>query len=141
MLDTSELRGENLRLARQKAAVVTSYTSPRMSIDRRDSERIELLGALQGEVMVFQPTTITQISTGGIEVETGFPLQLDSLHDFRLTLSDHSLVIKGRVVHSSISDVDQDLVIYKSGIEFVEPPERVLGAISAFLDAVKRFRR
>ena len=112
-----------------------------MSTDRRDSERIDLLGALQGEVMVFQPTTITQISTGGIEVETGFPLQLDSLHEFRLTLSDRSLVVKGRVVHSSISDVDQDVVIYKSGIEFVEPPERVLGAIADFLDAVKQFRR
>jgi hypothetical protein len=108
--------------------------------DRREAERIDLLGALQGEVMVFQPTTITQIGTGGIEVETAFPLQLDSLHDFRLTLSELSLVIKGRVVHSSISDVDQDTIIYRSGIEFVEPPDRVISAIGQFLEAVRPFR-
>lgn len=112
-----------------------------MTTNRRDTERIDLLGALQGEVMVFQPTTIRQISPGGLEVETGFPLQLDSLHDFRLTLSDRSLVVKGRVVHSSIADVDQDVVIYKSGIEFVDTPDHVRRAIDEFLDAVKQFRR
>ena len=58
--------------------------------------------------MVFQPMAIKEISRGGAQVETGFPLQLDSLHDFRLTLGDRSVVVKGRVVHCSISDVDQE---------------------------------
>ena len=84
-------------------------------------ERLEILGELHGEVMVFQPMAIKEISRGGAQVETGFPLQLDSLHDFRLTLGDRSVVVKGRVVHCSISDVDQELVLYRSGIEFVEP--------------------
>jgi hypothetical protein len=109
--------------------------------DKRDTERLEILGELLGEVMVFQPMSIKEISNGGAQVETGFPLQLDSLHDFRLTLSDRSVIIKGRVAHCSISDVDQEVVIYRSGIEFIEPAERVAAVVSEFIDAVRNGRR
>ena len=54
----------------------------------RERERVPILGSLRGEVMVFQPMTILDISRGGAQIETAFPLQLDSLHDFRLTLND-----------------------------------------------------
>lgn len=106
----------------------------------RDSERIELLGALGGEVMVFQPTAIRQISKGGMQCETAFPLQLDSLHDFRLTLGERSIVVKGRVAHSRISDVDQDIVTYRSGVEFIEPSERVTTVIAEFIELLRQER-
>ena len=70
-----------------------------------------------------------------MQVETSFPLQLDSLHDFRLTLGDLSVVIKGRIAHSRISDVDLDIITYRTGIEFIEPSERVAAAIAHFVDA------
>jgi hypothetical protein len=104
---------------------------------KRDSERIDLLGALRGEVMVFQPTAIRQISRGGMQVETTFPLQLDSLHDFRLTLDDRSIVVKGRVVHSRISEFDHDGVTYRTGIEFIEPSEPVAAAISELVEELR----
>jgi hypothetical protein len=109
--------------------------------EKRDAGRLELLGELRGEVMVFQPMAITEISRGGAQVETAFPLHLDSLHDFRLTLGERAIVVKGRVVHCSISDVDQELVVYRSGVEFVEPPERVSGVVADFIDAVTSGRR
>ncbi len=109
--------------------------------DKRDTERIEILGELRGEVMVFQPMAIREISRGGAQVETAFPLQLDSLHDFRLTLGDSSVVLKGRVAHCSISDVDQEVVLYRSGVEFIEPPDRVTSAIAHFIDAITNGRR
>jgi|SRR5579885_508887 hypothetical protein len=109
--------------------------------DKRDTERVSILGDLRGEVMVFQPMTIREISEGGAQVETAFPLHLDSLHDFRLSLGDRSVVVKGRVVHSAISDVDSEVILYRSGIEFVEPPDRVRHAILDFLDAIKAGRR
>ena len=109
--------------------------------DKRDTERIEILGELGGEVMVFQPMAIREISRGGAQVETGFPLQLDSLHDFRLTLGDRSVIVKGRVVHCSISDVDQDVVVYRSGVEFVEPSERIEEVIDDFMQAIRDGRR
>src|SRR6266508_2733827 len=86
----------------------------------RDSERIRILGELRGEVTIFQPIAIKEISRGGAQVETSFPLQVDSLHDFRLSLGDRSVVVKGRVAHCRISDVDQELVVYRSGVEFIE---------------------
>jgi len=109
--------------------------------DHRDADRLEILGDLRGEVMVFQPMAITEISHGGAQVETRFPLHLDSLHDFRLTLGERSIVVKGRIVHCTITDVEQDVVSYRSGIEFVEPSEAVLAVISGFIDAVRDGRR
>ena len=91
--------------------------------------------------MVFQPMSIKEISIGGAQVETAFPLQLDSLHEFRLTLGDRSVVLKGRVAHCSISDVEQEAVIYRSGIEFIEPSERFQAVIAGFIDAVRAGRR
>jgi hypothetical protein len=88
----------------------------------RKSERIQFLGEFHGEVMVLQPFAIKGISRGGIEIESGFALQPDFLHDFRLALGERSVVVKGRVVRCAITDVDQDVVLYRSGIEFVEPP-------------------
>jgi hypothetical protein len=112
-----------------------------LSNNKRDTRRIEILGDLRGEVMVFQPMVIKEIGRGGAQVETAFPLQLDSLHDFRLTLGERSVVFKGRVAHCSISDVDQELVVYRSGVEFVETPDRISDVIGDFIDAVVSGRR
>ena len=112
-----------------------------MGAEKRDTERIQILGDLQGEVMVFQPMAIKDISRGGAQVETTFPLQLDSLHDFRLTLGDRSIVVKGRVSYCGISDVEHEGVLYRSGIEFIEPSDRVAGVIGEFIDAVVTGRR
>jgi len=109
--------------------------------DKRDKERIQILGELHGEVMMFQPMAIKEISRGGCQIETDFPLQLDSLHEIRLTLGDKSVVLKGRVAHCSITDVDQEIVTYRSGVEFIEPSERVYSVISGFIDAIKDSRR
>jgi PilZ domain-containing protein len=108
---------------------------------QRESERLQILGDLHGEVMVFQPMAIKEIGRGGAQVETTFPLHLDSLHEVRLTLGDRSVIVKARVAHCSISDVDQELVTYRSGIEFVEPSERVYAVIADFIESIKNSRR
>jgi hypothetical protein len=112
-----------------------------MAPEKRDTERIPILGELNGEIMVFEPMVISEISHGGAQVETRFPLQLDSLHDLRLALGDRSVVVKGRVAHCRISNVDQDIVIYTSGIEFVELPARVQSVLDEFLESIKAGRR
>jgi len=45
-----------------------------------------------------------------------------------------------RFTASRISDVDQEIVTYRSGIEFVEPSDRVREVIVEFLDAIKASR-
>ncbi len=109
-------------------------------MDKREGERVPILGDLPGEIMVFQPMVLREISLGGATLETRAPLHLNSLHDLRLTLGGTSIIVKGRVVHSRISDVDQDIVTYRSGVEFVEPSERVRAVIDAFLAGVKADR-
>ena len=109
--------------------------------DKRDTERVEILGELHGEVMVFQPMAIKEMSRGGAQIETGFPLHLDSLHDFKLTLGDRSVIVKGRVVHCSITDVEEGLVLYRSGLEFIEASDGVSTVISEFIDAITAGRK
>lgn len=109
--------------------------------EKRDRERIEILGELHGEVMIFQPLSIKEISRGGCLVETAFPLHLNSLHDVRLTLGETSIVLKGRVAHCSISDVEQEVVHYHSGLEFVEPSDRVREVINEFMDTIRTGRK
>jgi hypothetical protein len=112
-----------------------------VSDDKRDTERLPILGDLGGEVMVLEPMLIKEIGVSGATIETRFPLHLNSLHDFRVALADRSIVVKGRVAHSHISDVDQDIVTYRTGIEFIEMSEHVAKAIADFLDGVRAARR
>ncbi len=102
----------------------------------RKAERLEIFGEMAGEVMVYQPMAIKEISRAGALIETSYPLQVDSLHDLRLVLGDTSIVVKGRIVHSHICDVDHGGVLYRMGIEFVEPSEHVVEAVGEFMRAI-----
>ena len=103
--------------------------------DKRSAERVQGQGQLVGEVTVFEPMTIVDISEGGAQIETAFALHNDSLHDFRLTLDERSVVVKGRVAYCKIAELTDGGVMYSSGIEFVEPAPHVLEAIGEFVEA------
>ena len=106
----------------------------------RESERVALPTTLHGEVLVFQRMDIRQLSVEGALIETTFPLTVDSVHAFRLTLDEGPVVIEGRVAHSHLAEVDLDTVVYHAGIEFVEMAPPVARRIGAFLERVKRAR-
>jgi PilZ domain len=111
--------------------------SPSDHANKRDTERIDILGELHGEIMFFQPMAVKEISRTGAQIETTFALHVDSVHDLRLTLGDRSVVLKGRVAHSSVAEMDQELVRYRTGLEFVEAADRVYSVISEFIDAIR----
>ena len=81
------------------------------------------------------------VARRGAQVETRFALPVDSLREFRLNLSGRSVVVKGRVAHCHVSEVDPEGVIYRAGVEFVDLSERALSAISDFLDEIKAGRK
>jgi PilZ domain len=108
-----------------------------MSSDKRESERVNVPGQVKGEVTVYEPMTILDISVTGAQVETKFPLQLDSLHDFRLSLGNRSVVVKGRIVHSKIGELRDGGVLYRTGVEFIEPSEHARAAMRSFVAAQK----
>lgn len=105
-----------------------------MGSEKRDRERVALPHIVRGEVMVFQPMTVVDISLGGAQIETSFPLQLNSLHDFRLSLADRSIIVKGRIAHCHIGELT-DVALYRSGLEFVDMSEQVRDAVGEFVAA------
>jgi hypothetical protein len=117
-----------------------SSTSDPPNSPKRASERVPIRGTLHGDIMVFEPLLVREVSTTGASIETSFPMQIDSLHDVRLTLGDISVVLKGRVAHSHVSDISRDIVTYRTGIEFVEPSAPVLGVLTTFLEELKASR-
>jgi hypothetical protein len=108
--------------------------------EKRQFERLAVLGHLAGDVMVPQPISITEISDVGVKAVATFPLQMNSLHDLRLRLDTQSVVVSARVVHCTLVEVDHDAVRYRIGLEFIEVPDRIWLTITAYLDAQKRAR-
>ena len=105
--------------------------------EKRDAERVHVPARVTGEVTVYEPMTILDISELGAQVETRFALHLDSLHEFRLSLGPRSVVVKGRIVHCQIGELKEGTVLYRTGVEFVEPSEHAVTALRAFVDAQK----
>lgn len=104
---------------------------------KRASERVPILGNLHGDIMVFEPLLVREVSLRGASIETSFPMHLDSLHEIRITLGHVSVVLKGRIAHSRVSDITLDVVTYRTGLEFVEPSEAALKVMADFLDGLK----
>lgn len=105
--------------------------------ETRDTERVPVPSPLNGEVKVFQPMTILDVSRGGAQIETPFALQLDSLHDFKISLGDRSIVVKGRIAHCHIGELREGIVLYRTGVEFIENSEHAQAALDHFVEALK----
>ena len=111
-----------------------------MADEKRDNERLPVPGQITGEITVFQPIVILDISERGAQVETPFKLQLDSLHDFRIGLGQRSVVVKGRIAYCQIGELSEGTVLYRSGVEFVEPSHHAQNAIVAFVEEQRTAR-
>jgi hypothetical protein len=109
--------------------------------NKRDNERVSVPAPLYGEVKVYQPMTILDVSNGGAQIETPFALQLDSLHDFRLSLGERSIVVKGRIANCHIGELKDGIVLYRTGVEFIETSGHVQSAIVHFVEALKLIRK
>ena len=107
---------------------------------KRGTDRVVIPGMLHGEVTVYQPMAVMEMSVRGMLIEADFPLHLGSLHDFRLSLGEMPVVIKGRIVHSQIGELGGELARYRTGVEFVEPSEHAMTAIRGFVEG-HRFAR
>jgi hypothetical protein len=109
--------------------------------NKRDTERVPVPSPLNGEVKVFQPMTILDVSHGGAQIETPFALQIDSLHEFKITLGSRSIVVKGRIAHCHIGELREGIVLYRTGVEFIENSVHVQAALDHFIVALKAASR
>jgi PilZ domain len=99
--------------------VSANQRSAAVSVDRRRNPRIQLLGRLHGRVVALEvAVTVTEISLGGMAIETDIEFPPGAEHEFQLTLGDDSTVrLKGRVAHSQ--KVGGEPARYVSGIAFI----------------------
>src|SRR5262249_38821287 len=104
--------------------------------ERREDERIPVPGTLDGSVMVFLPMAITEIAKGGVQVETPFAFQIDSIHELRLAFGNQPIIVKGRVTHCSVVDVEQESIVYRTGFEFVDLPDRLVAVVASFVETM-----
>jgi hypothetical protein len=110
-----------------------------MSSDRRRAPRIEILGRMQGHVVVPVPVSVTvrEISLGGLSMISPVMFPVGAIHEFGLTLGDEStVVLQGRIVYSR-PDVGPDgAQVYVTGVQFVDddpaPP-----SVGSLIDKIK----
>lgn len=105
---------------------------------KRAIERTPLGGQVVGEVTVYQPMVILDMSERGVQIELAFPLHNDSLHDFRLSLGELSVIVKGRIAYCQVAELEKVGVRYRCGVEFVTPASHALAAIREFVEARRR---
>jgi hypothetical protein len=105
-------------------------------MDQRQRLRIPLANGLTGEVTVYRPLTVSDLSPMGARVETPEPLRVNSVRAFRLNLGEQTVVLKGRVCHATVRALDDQLVVYTSGIEFLDVSSVTRIAIERFLERV-----
>jgi len=110
------------------------------AIERRRAPRIEILGRVRGHIMSLDaPVVVREMSLGGMAMETSFPFDVGSLHEFRLELGDGSWVLlQGQVRHCRNVAASGASALYVTGIQFVdqEPPEGAT-TVSDLIDKIK----
>jgi len=93
-----------------------------MSNERRRSTRVEILGRLHGLVVSLDvPVTVTDLSLGGMAIETPVAFAVGAVQEFQLTMGDGSpVVLLGRVIRSENSTPAGAPPVYATGIQFID---------------------
>lgn len=101
--------------------------------ERRRSGRVDLLAELDGHVVTLDESIrVTQLSEGGLTIETTAPLSPRLIHDFRLSVGDRSVIVRARVRHSRVL-VRGDVVSYVAGLGFEGPSDEAREVIGSIL--------
>jgi hypothetical protein len=110
------------------------------AIDRRRSPRIEILGRVRGHIVSLDaPVVVREMSLGGMAMETSFPFDVGSLHEFRLELGDGSWVmLQGQVRHCRNIAAPGVVPLYVTGIQFVDQtPPAGATTVADLIDKIK----
>jgi hypothetical protein len=110
---------------------------PMSSVERRSSQRIEIQGRLDTEIIA--SVAVREISLGGLSFSSPTPFPIGVVHKFRLTLGDGTLVVvRGRVLRSQERVGQDSSRIYVCGVQFLDDdsPEDV-SSIGELIDKLK----
>jgi c-di-GMP-binding flagellar brake protein YcgR len=105
-------------------------------MNERQVTRQALNPELTGEVSVYRPLAVSDLSASGARIESGDALRVGSIRAIRLNLGDRTVVLKGRIMHASVRTLDDSAVLYTAGVAFLDVPPPVRRAIEQFLARV-----
>ena len=57
-----------------------------------------------------------------------------------MSLGERSIVVKGRIAHCHIGELKEGVVLYRTGVEFIENSDHVQSALVHFVEALKLIR-
>ena len=105
-------------------------SAARMPRERRRSARVAILGRLHGvAVSLDVPVTVTDLSLGGMAIETPVSFPVGALQEFELTLGDESAVIlRGKVIRSQKVAPSGATPSFVTGIQFIDEDASVESA-------------
>jgi len=96
-----------------------------MSRERRRSARVAILGRLHGlAISLDVPVRVTDLSLGGMAIETPVSFPVGAVQEFQLTLGDDSaVVLRGKVVRSeNVAPADAEPT-FVTGVQFIDEDE------------------
>jgi PilZ domain len=111
-----------------------------MSIDRRRSARVEILGRVHGHSVSHDAAvTVRELSLGGMAIETAFSFPVGAVHQFKLTLGDGAhVLLSGQARHSRPVTSPNASARFVTGFEFVD--DDAAGGSSPVGDLMNKIR-
>jgi hypothetical protein len=90
--------------------------------ERRRAPRVDLVGQLHGKLTsVDVPIVVREISLGGMSFQTSSPFDVNSRHEFLLTLGDGAgILVGGRVAYCNRSVDRLAGAVFVVGIQFLD---------------------
>ena len=106
--------------------------------ERRRAPRVDLVGQIRGELVSKDvPIRVREISIGGLSMETAEPFEVNSRHEFLLTLGDGAGVsVVGRVAYCRVEDRPGGKV-FISGIQFLDEDPSTVSDVSGLVKNVR----
>ena len=102
--------------------------------ERRQQPRVDLLTRFQGHLVTLdEDVRVLQLGPGGMTIATAVPLQPEHVHDLQLTLDDHPITLKARIVHIRPTIDHDDEFTYIAGVAFVDLSPEGARLIGTFL--------
>jgi PilZ domain len=110
-----------------------------MSIDRRRSTRVEILGRVHGHSVSHDAAvTVRELSLGGMAIETAFSFPVGAVHQFKLTLGDGAhVLLSGQARHSRPVTSPNASARFVTGFEFVDDAADGSPTVGDLMDKIR----
>lgn len=106
------------------------------TVERREAARVELEGALAGQVGLHLASRVLSLSPGGMTVRMPFSPQLGSVMTCTLDVGGVPVQVRGIVRDTSEEAAATDSADFIVGLEFIDVPDETRALIEAYIGGI-----